>query len=87
MSRRLAWDRRARDELAAIARRDPRAAGRIRDAVARYADQERGDVLKLTGREAIYRLRVGDWRVLFTIEDDDGVLLILRVLNRRDAYR
>ena len=87
MSRRLVWDRRAQDELAAIARRDARTAGRIRDAVARYADHELGDVLKLSGRSGLYRLRVADWRVLFTVEDDDGILLILRVLNRRDAYR
>lgn len=69
-------------------------AGRIRDALALYADLERGDVQKLPGRERIYRLRVGDWRVLFSMEDggfsmEDGgrVMLVLRILNRRDAYR
>jgi hypothetical protein len=44
-------------------------AGRIRDAVAVSADQERGDVQKLTGREHLYRLRVGDWRIIFTVEE------------------
>lgn len=62
-------------------------AGRIRDAVAVYADQERGDVQELTGREHLYRLRVGDWRVNFTVEEGGHLMAILRVLNRRDAYR
>ena len=35
----------------------------------------------------IGRLRVGDWRVLFRIEDGERVMLVSRVLNRRDAYR
>jgi mRNA-degrading endonuclease RelE of RelBE toxin-antitoxin system len=35
----------------------------------------------------MYRLRVGDWRVLFTPDDDGRTVAISRVLNRRDAYR
>jgi len=62
-------------------------AGRIRDAIARYAESERGDVQKLSAREGIYRLRVGDWRILFTLDDDGQTIVIQRVLNRRDAYR
>jgi mRNA interferase RelE/StbE len=34
-----------------------------------------------------YRLRVGDWRVLFAREDDALVVLVLRVAHRREAYR
>ena len=62
-------------------------AGRIRDALALFADQERGDVQKLSGRDGIYRLRVGDWRALFSVEDGGRVMLVQRILNRRDAYR
>ena len=61
-------------------------ARRIHDAAALYAEQERGDVVKLTGSDT-YRLRVGDWRVIFSLEEDGLVVLALRVLNRRDAYR
>ena len=46
-----------------------------------------GDVRKLEGAAGEYRLRVGDWRVLFTFEDSGQTLLVSRVLNRRDAYR
>jgi mRNA interferase RelE/StbE len=61
-------------------------ARRIRDAAALYAEQERGDVVKLAGSGS-YRLRVGDWRVIFDLDNDGLIILALRVLNRRDAYR
>lgn len=62
-------------------------AGRIRASMQRFAIDYVGDVVKLTGQRGLYRLRVGDWRVIFAYEDDGLVVLALRVLNRRDAYR
>jgi mRNA interferase RelE/StbE len=53
----------------------------------RFVNESVGDVVKLSGQGRLYRLRVGDWRVIFTYEDGDLVVLALRVLNRRDAYR
>jgi mRNA interferase RelE/StbE len=52
-----------------------------------FADENVGDVVKLAGQVGLYRLRVGDWRVIFAYEDGGLVVLALRVLNRRDAYR
>lgn len=43
-----------------------------------------GDVKKLTNFSPEYRLRVGDYRVLFEIEGINVV--IYRVLHRREAY-
>ena len=46
-----------------------------------------GDVKKLTDHHGgRFRLRLGDWRVLFTFEPPD-TLHIYRVENRKDAYR
>lgn len=42
-----------------------------------------GDVKRLTNYTPEYRLRVGDYRVLFEIEGD--VLVIYRVKHRKDA--
>jgi mRNA interferase RelE/StbE len=36
---------------------------------------------KLKGR---YRLRAGDWRIIFTVAGD--VVLVTRIANRRDVY-
>lgn len=87
MNRRLTWDPEARADLLALGRHDKRQAERIRAAMRRYTDDNIGDVVKLTDRAGVYRLRVGDWRVLFAFEDGGLVVLALRVLNRRDAYR
>jgi len=87
VSRRIAWERHASDDIQALARRDRRRAARIVDAIDRYAEHDQGDVLKLTGGSDEYRLRVGDWRVLFRLEDGRRDMTIARVLNRRDAYR
>jgi mRNA interferase RelE/StbE len=39
----------------------------------------------LTGRDG-YRLRVGDWRVLFEINDGKLVIVVLAVKPRGEAY-
>jgi len=41
---------------------------------------------KLEGGEG-YRLRVGDYRVLYTVNDQERRLLIYSVAHRREAYR
>lgn len=53
----------------------------------RFATLGQGDIKKLQGAENEFRLRVGDWRILFTIAGEGGDILVSRVLNRRDAYR
>jgi mRNA interferase RelE/StbE len=87
LNRRLEWDPRARAELAELTRRDARAGRRVYSAVRRFVDLNVGDVKKLSGTPDVYRLRVGDWRVLFSFEETGLVVVALRVLNRRDAYR
>jgi mRNA interferase RelE/StbE len=59
---------------------------RIRGAVRRFAETGQGDVKKLQGRDREWRLRVGTWRAIFTFEQGRLVVLVLRVLPRRDAY-
>lgn len=44
-----------------------------------------GDVKKLSGLETDYRLRVGDLRVLFSIDDD--TVTINDILPRGQAYK
>ncbi|MEX0774259.1 MAG: type II toxin-antitoxin system RelE/ParE family toxin [Phycisphaeraceae bacterium] len=43
-----------------------------------------GDVKRLTNFSPEYRLRVGDYRVLFDLESSN--VIIYRVIHRRDAY-
>jgi mRNA interferase RelE/StbE len=43
------------------------------------------NLTKLQGRDA-YRLRVGDWRVIYELHDDRLVMLVLDVGPRGGAY-
>ena len=45
-------------------------------------------VRKLAGEmHGAWRIRVGDYRVLYDIEDDQRVIVVLAVVHRREAYR
>ncbi len=44
-----------------------------------------GDVRSLTGRPGQYRLRIGQWRVLFELEGD--VIIVYRIAARGSAYQ
>jgi mRNA interferase RelE/StbE len=44
-------------------------------------------ITKLTGSANLWRVRVGDYRILFEIDDPAQTVLVLRIVHRRDAYR
>ena len=50
------------------------------------APRSAANVKALKGN-ARYRLRVGDWRVIYTLLDDVLVVLVVRIAHRREAYR
>lgn len=44
-------------------------------------------VVKLAGEDAVWRVRIGDYRVLYEIYDDKLVVLVIRIGHRKDVYR
>jgi mRNA interferase RelE/StbE len=42
---------------------------------------------KLKGADDLYRIRQGDFRIIYRIEDTVLVVTVVRVGNRRDIYR
>ena len=42
---------------------------------------------KLSGAEKLYRLRVGDYRIIYEVDKNARVVTIHYVRHRRDAYR
>ena len=42
------------------------------------------NIKKLTNFEPAYRLRVGDYRILFDVVDE--IIMIARVLHRKESY-
>ncbi len=77
------WTETALDDMAGL---DKGIARRVKQSVERFAETGAGNVKRLQGIDPPeFRLRVGDYRVRF--QQDDDTMRILRVRNRREAYR
>ncbi len=60
---------------------------RILARIRKLADEPRAvDCEKLSGRER-YRVRVGVYRIIYEIEDDAFVVVVVKVAHRREVYR
>ena len=42
--------------------------------------------VKLSGVEALYRVRQGPYRIVYTIEDDQLVVIVIRIADRKEVY-
>jgi mRNA interferase RelE/StbE len=61
---------------------------RIDKAINSLADDPRPrGYKKLVGTENDYRIRVGDYRIIYSIEDDKLIVLVVDVGHRKDIYR
>ena len=58
---------------------------RVAEKLRALREDLQGDVKRLTQFVPSYRLRVGDYRVLFEIENE--AVVVYRILHRREAYR
>lgn len=72
--------------LADLADLDKGIARRVKQSVERFAETGAGNIKRLKDIDPPeFRLRVGDYRVRF--RQDNDTMRILRVRNRREAYR
>ena len=85
MAYQILFTPRAFRDLEALPDRDRERIARRIDGLAR--EPRPSGVRKLAGSDDVYRLRVGDYRVLYTIEDRVVTVSIVRVGHRRDIYR
>jgi mRNA-degrading endonuclease RelE of RelBE toxin-antitoxin system len=74
------------DQLAEVAAADRTLAHRIIRQVRQYAAGERVDIKKLKGRPGEWRIRVGRWRVIFTVLPELDAIVVRDVLERGEAY-
>ena len=71
-------------DLKGIPKKDVR---RILAVIEALADDPRPQgTKKLSGQER-YRLRQGDYRILYSIEDDRLIVCIVKLRHRREVYR
>ncbi len=75
----------ARRELLKLRRHDQLRLVRAMDALA--ANPRPRGVKKLSGPDDLYRVRVGDYRIVYQIHDDRLIVLVVRIGHRRDVYR
>lgn len=85
MTYRVLRTRRVEREIGAIERRDRL---RIEGVVALLAEDPRPPkATKLVGQRNRWRVRPGDYRILYEIEDDVLTVLVIRVAHRPEVYR
>lgn len=44
-------------------------------------------VVKLAGADDLYRIRVGEYRIIYSIQDEQLLILVVKIGHRRDVYR
>ena len=73
---------RAEKDLRSVRQREQ---NRIIEKLRLAANDLHGDIKRLVQFQPSYRLRVGDYRVLFEVEVNK--IVVYRILHRREAYR
>jgi len=81
----VVFARSARKELQAL---DRTVATRILKRIeALRLEPRRSGCKKLEGTDDLWRIRIGDWRVVYSVDDGRALVEISVVRHRRDAYR
>jgi len=61
---------------------------RLLDAIATLeSDSRPAGAKKLVGEDIAWRIRIGDFRVIYEIEDERLVVTVVRAAHRREVYR
>lgn len=61
---------------------------RIRQRIRALAENPRpAGIKKILGDEDLYRIRSGDYRIVYQIEDNVLLVLVVRVAHRKDVYK
>ncbi len=85
MTWKIAYERQAKKSLDAL---DPQTRRRVLEAIdGLAADPRAASNVKAMVGQTMFRLRVGDWRVVYSLIDDVVTVLVVRVAHRREAYR
>lgn len=61
---------------------------RIAEKIEQLAEDPRPDgAVKMKGSDNEYRIRIGDYRVRYEIDDKELIILLLQCKHRKDVYR
>jgi mRNA interferase RelE/StbE len=77
-----------KDARRALARLDKPMRRRVQTAIDRLADNPRPNgVVALVGRKSYLRIRVGDYRIIYTVRDSVLLVLVVDIDHRSNVYR
>ena len=85
MEYRLRLSRDARKYFSRLVSSDMKKISAVIDALA-FDPRPRGSV-KLAGYESVYRIRKGEYRIVYEIVDYEVLVFIIRIGRRKDIYR
>jgi mRNA interferase RelE/StbE len=72
----------------AFAKIHPQDRRRVKDTIESLAENPRPPQgVQLVGGDGEWRVRAGDYRIIYDIEDHRLVILVLRIGHRREVYR
>ncbi len=61
---------------------------RLDNALRQLRDEPRpSGVRKIVGSKNSWRMRIGDYRILYEINDQEALVTVWRIAHRRQAYR
>jgi mRNA interferase RelE/StbE len=61
---------------------------RVDAAILALADNPRpSGCVKLSGPSGLWRIRVGDYRIVYEIRDEQLIVVVIGVAHRREVYR
>lgn len=61
---------------------------RLEPTIDRLVDDPRPrGTVKLKGEDELYRIRAGDYRIVYEVRDAALVVVVIKVGHRRDVYR
>ena len=85
MKYRIEFKRSAAKALKRIHKRDRI---RIRDKIDSLSDNlPDRTITKMKGDNPFHRIRVGDYRIIYEIQDEILLILVLKIAHRKDIYR
>jgi mRNA interferase RelE/StbE len=72
-------------QLAAVPKADARRLLARLEKIAEAPHASHPNVVQLAGEQGVFRVRQGDWRAVFSLEEGD--VIVDRVAHRREVYR
>lgn len=62
--------------------------GRVQRAIDELATNPRPEgCIRMQSTEVLYRIRVGGWRIIYTIFEDELIVLVVDIASRGSIYR